>query len=57
MAATRTGQGRDAEDRGDTEDREDTEDNLAAGQDGDRSEEEAVAGNTDDVNAISTIIG
>ena len=52
MAATSTGQGRDAEDRGDTEDRED---NLTTGQEGDRSEEEAAAGNTDDADEISYI--
>ena len=62
MAATRAGQGRDAEDTEDTEDIEDTddtkdtEDTLATGQEGDRSKEEAVAGNTDDYDEISTII-
>ena len=47
MAATSTEQGRD------TEDREDTEDILA--REGERSEEGAAAGNTDDYDEISTV--
>ena len=53
MAATTTGQGRDTQRR---KDREDTDDILATGEEGDRSEEEAAAVNTDDYDEISTII-
>ena len=65
MAATRAGQGRDvedAEDTGDTWDTEDIEDiednknNRATGQEGDGSEEEAAARNTNDCDEISIII-
>jgi hypothetical protein len=52
MAATRTAKGRDTQDREDTEDRED---NLATGQEGDRSEEDAAVANTNDYDKISTI--
>jgi hypothetical protein len=56
MATTGTGQVTETKDREDTEDREDNEDNLATSQEGDRSEEEAAAGNTNDYQEIVTII-
>jgi hypothetical protein len=46
MAASRTGQGRDTEDREDTEDIEDTEDQLATGQEMKGADEEVAAGKT-----------
>ena len=56
MAATRTAQVRDTEDKEDRQDTEDREDKAATGRVGDRSEEEAAAGNTNDYDKISTII-